>query len=77
MGVAHLRAGRHCGAHTVLELLRRCPELRRAVLPYDRPFDINELPIGAGLAHCSGLEQLRLVQGEISFMLWRQPLPAS
>ena len=46
----------------VIELLRRCPELRRAVLPHGQPNDTEDLPFGATLARCLCLEQLRLVK---------------
>ena len=44
-----------------VELLKRCPEITRAVLPHDRLDDTDTVTIGATLARCQRLAQLRLL----------------
>ena len=56
----HMRAGLYCKMDLVIDLLKRCPELRRAALPHDQPGDTYELPFGATLARCTQLATLRL-----------------
>ncbi len=52
--------GLFCQTDLVIDLLKRCPELRRAALPHDQPGDTYLLPFGATLARCTRLATLRL-----------------
>ena len=57
----------------VVELLRRSPELRRAVLPHHLPNDTRGLQFGATLARCLRLGQLRLVKNGVFHRLMSGP----